>query len=156
MVTLEYAYEALCAQIDGMRKEMREDKAAGVEFNTQKHLFIESLIEAAKLLNRELKMNKIVEDAINNQAHKRYKLLDRSVAIDALYKLRTRLPGEFDFNTVCNTLRMIDCYEFKTDKDLAEFMKAAEQLKLNPYEEETADAKTLQEAADKTDSESKS
>jgi len=156
MVTLEYAYEALCAQIDGMRKEMREDKAAGVKFNTQKHQFIGSLIEAAKLLNRELRFNKIVEDAVNNMAHKNYKLIDRSMAIDALYKLTTDPNLKFDFNSVCNIIRALPDAEFKTDKDLAEFMKAAEQLALDPNGEEAADVEAPQEAADETDSESKS
>ncbi len=157
MVTLEYAYEALCAQIDGMRKEMREDKAAGVEFNVQKHQFIESLIEAAKLLNRELRFNKIVEDAVNNLAHKNYKLIDRSMAIDALYKLTTDPNLKFDFNSVCNVIRGLPKAELKTDKDFEEFVKAAEKLALDPNGEEPADVEAPQEPADEeTDSESKS
>lgn len=153
MVTLEYAYQALCAQIDGMRKEMREDKAAGVEFNVQKHQFIESLIEAAKLLNRELRFNKIVEDAVNNMAHKNYKLIDRSMAIDALYKLTTDPNLKFDFNSCCNVIRALPDAEFKTDKELEEFIKAAERLTLV----EAADDETTQEPADEeTDNESKS
>ena len=119
------AYQILCIQIDGMAKEVRAIKERGEEPDPKGLQFISAMREGAKLLNWERNCNWSVEEAVKNMAQKNYKLIDRSVAIDALSKID---PKDFNFNTVCNILRKCPKFDFKTSLDLSDFITAAKTM----------------------------
>lgn len=140
-MTKETAFQILLEQIEGMKKQVAEEKEKTGKVNEKVWGLIRAMMEGALQLHLDLNCQAAAELAAKNAANKNYKLIDRSVAIDALSKI----PKEhFDFNTVCNVLRKLDHLDFKTELKLDEFAAQVEEYneiersKLNEKDNEAA------------------
>lgn len=128
----EQAYMILCEQIDGHKKRLEEIREEKGVFDQKLWGLISALMEGAKSLNIDLNSQAAALQAAENVAKKNFRIIERNMAIDALYMI----PKEdFNYNTVCNVIRNLPFMSIKTDKEFENFMSAA--LKMSEsYEKE--------------------
>ena len=123
-MTEEIAYKILCEQIEGMKKQISAEKEQTGQLNEKVWGLTCAMMEGAKQLHLDLNCRAAAELAAENVAKKNFKLIDRSMAIDAL----RRIPANyFDFKTVCKVLRKLEHLDFKTEYGLKTFASTVEQ-----------------------------